>query len=171
MPAATWNNQTRTAWEDQFNRPTGEELVEHYEPQTRALFEHIITRLQKLGPLNIKLEWMGLPWRWCLLINPEDMPEDADRAWAYLVPQLEAPLLVMPIDLFLVEKLPMRRIKKHVREQVAKGRTIDHMTYAEWTVTAKTQLEDMMDMINRLYKLRHQTPESAPEQHTTKPTK
>ena len=159
MPAATWKKKHRTAWEDRFNRPTGEELVEHYNAQTRALFEHVLEKIRGLGPMTVSLEWMGLPWRWCLVIQPEDLDQQADRAWAYLVPDLEGPLLAMPIDLHLVDRLPMRRIKKHAREVVAKGRTIEHLTYAEWHVNAKTQFEDIMEMISRLYKLRHEEPE------------
>lgn len=158
MSAASWKQPSRIAWQDRFERPEEEQWLEHYNAQLRGVFTATRERLLGLGEMTERMDWMGAPWHWCLLINPADLPEERDRSWAYLTPAPEAPLLIMPVDLRMVDRLPMRRIKKHVRECVAKGKTVGQVTYAEWAISAKTQLEDIMEMVNRLYKLRQEDP-------------
>ncbi|MEM1165172.1 MAG: hypothetical protein AAGI30_02655 [Planctomycetota bacterium] len=158
MPQAAWEQRSLTAWESQFDRPTEAEVLSHYNQQTLGMFTLVREKLHKLGEMTEVMEYMGPPWHWCFLINPADAAEGRERSWAYLVPNTEVPLLAMPMDLTMVERLPMRRIKKHVREQVARGKKVGTITYAEWSINAKSQLEDIMEMVNRLYKLRTEDP-------------
>ncbi|MEM9082091.1 MAG: hypothetical protein AAGB34_00740 [Planctomycetota bacterium] len=154
MASVTWKKQTTLAWENRFEEPTQQELVEHYNQQLLNVYNAIFEKLRGLGEMNEQFVWMGAPWCWCTLVNPVDMDPERERSWAYVVADREQPLLVMPVDSETMEKLPMRRIKKHVRDFITRGKKVGDITYVEWPIAAKTQLEDIMDMVNRLYRHR-----------------
>lgn len=138
--------KTRLAWEDQFRIPTLDELRNHYPKQLGNLISLARERFLAFEGIEEEIVWQGLPWRWTLTYR---CPEDPTRAWAYLVPDPEKPKISMPLTQEMVGALPMRRLKKYVRDGVVFARRVENVYWATWEVTNRVQLDEVLDLAKR----------------------
>lgn len=144
----------RLPWEDQFRVPTLDDLRGHYPKQLGNLIEVARERLLQFNGVREEVSWQGLPWRWTLVYR---CPQDPVRAWAYLVPDPEKPKLSLPLTDEQVQALPMRRLKKFVRDGVLCARKVDSVYWATWDITNRAQLDEVLDLVRRKhqYVLQH----------------
>lgn len=84
------------------------------------------------------ITWKGVPWRWTIELKHEQM---ADKAWAYLVPQPEHPLLVLPISAEVVAGISMKKLNKPVRDAIIHAREVEGVRWAQWEIESKSQAE------------------------------
>jgi len=138
--------KTRLAWEDQFRMPSLDELRNHYPKQLGNLISAARDRLLEFDGVEEEIAWQGLPWRWTLTYR---CPEDPTRAWAYLVPDPEKPKISMPLTQEMVAALPMRRLKKFVRDGVVFARRVENVYWATWEITNRAQLDEVLDLAKR----------------------
>jgi hypothetical protein len=137
------------AWENRFQEPSPEDLGSHYNKQVRNLIESARERLSGFEGVEEVVSWEGLPWRWTMKFR---LPNDPTRAWAYLVPHPEGPQLAVPLTGEMIESLPLRRMKKHVRDGVAFGTRVDNVLWATWDIQTKSHLDDVLDVAKRKHK-------------------
>lgn len=138
--------KTRLAWEDQFRIPTLDDLRNHYPKQLGNLISLARERFLQFEGVEEEILWQGLPWRWTLTYS---CPEDPTRAWAYLVPDPEKPKISMPLTQDMVAALPMRRLKKFVRDGVLLARRVENVYWATWEITNRAQLDEVLDLAKR----------------------
>lgn len=137
------------AWENRFQTPEVEDLGSHYNKQVRNLIDSARELLSGFDGVEEQVSWEGLPWRWTMVFT---MPNDPTRAWAYLVPHPEAPQLSVPLTGEMIDALPLRRMKKHIRDGVAFGTRVDNTLWATWEITSKSHLQDVLDVAKRKHK-------------------
>lgn len=137
------------AWENRFESPEPEDLGSHYNKQVRNLIEAARERLFKYEGVEEHISWEGLPWRWTMVFT---LPNDPTRAWAYLVPHPDAPQLSVPLTGEMLDTLPLRRMKKHIREGVQFATRVDNTLWPTWDITSKSQLDDVLDVVKRKFK-------------------
>ncbi len=139
----------RTAWEDRFKQPAADDLSAHYNKQLGALFESARTKLVSYEGVEEEVVWQGLPWRWCLRYRTESDPTDA---WTYLVPDPLGPVMSVPLTTEMIESMPMKRLKKHIRDGVTFGKRVGNTVWATWQMTNKPQLDEVVDVAKRKHK-------------------
>lgn len=139
----------RTAWEDRFSEPSLEALTAHYGKQFSSLFDVARERLLDFESAGERVSWQGLPWRWCLVYGVEG---DNTPAFAYLVPDPEGVVLCVPLNQPIIESMPMKRLKKHIRDGVYLAKHVETTVWATWQVTARTQLDEVLDVAKRKHK-------------------
>jgi hypothetical protein len=139
----------RNAWEDRFKQPSADDLSAHYNKQLGALFEAARERLSGFDGVTEHVRWQGLPWRWCLRYETEGDPTDA---WTYLVPDPAGPILSVPLTCDMIDAMPMKRLKKHVRDGMTFGKRVGDVVWATWQTTNKPQLDEVLDISKRKHK-------------------
>ncbi len=136
-------------WEDQFRTPTVEGLRSHYDSQLCQLVETARKRLNVFEDVREEIQWMGLPWRWTLVYR---CPDDPTQAWAYLVPHRDKPIIATPLTTEMMNKLPMSRLRKFIREGLDEGRRVNGTYWVAWEVVNKTHLDLVLELLKRKHK-------------------
>ena len=139
----------RLAWEDRFSRPTLTELKGHYNKQLAGLYESARAKLLEFDGAEEELVWMGLPWRWTLRYRLEGAPPEA---WAYVVPDPLGVEVTIPLTTEMIDAMPTKRLKKHVRDGITFGKRVGEVTWASWQPATKGPLDEVLDVAKRKYK-------------------
>jgi hypothetical protein len=159
----------KTAWEDKFRVPTLQELLGHFhDKQIGQLFEAARGELLACGraaegglagsgAISEAIAWTGVPWRWTMVYTC-DSPAHAllglqpSHAWAYLVPDPVKVQICIPMSIPLIQMLPARRLKKFIRDGIIHARAVAGVHWPCYEVTARAQLDDIVDLAQRKYR-------------------
>ena len=95
--------------------------------------------------LRQTLEWRGIPWRWCLAYHQEK-----DRPRAFLVPEPGRVALAMSIPSAEIDAVGLRSFPRTVREGIVNATYVAGVLWAEWPLTAQTQIDDLVKLQSRL---------------------
>lgn len=139
----------RNPWDDRFAKPTDEALLELHPKTVRKLLEQARESLLAFEGASERLEWEGLPWRWSWSYTVE---ADPTRALAYLTPEPSRPQLSMPLTVEMVETMPVKRLKKHVRDGLLGARKVSEIRWASWEFHTKSDLDDLLDVVKRKHR-------------------
>jgi hypothetical protein len=132
------------AWRNQFAQPTTDTLLAEIDPERLKLVETLRDGLLALETAEETLGWHGIPWRWSLRYSIKK----ADRA--YIVPAPDAPSLAMPIRAAEIDAINLRSLSRPVREGVVNAAYVDGVLWAEWELTAQTQVSDLLSFLAKL---------------------
>lgn len=139
----------RSPWKNRFQTPDFDGLRAHYAKHLGDLFHSARERLHALSGMSERIEWLGTAWRWTYVYSHESAPA---RAWAYLIPNPEKPMLAAPMSIEFVRSLPMRRLKRYVRDGLCSAKRTGEILWPTWDVTGKSNLDDVMDLLGRAHK-------------------
>lgn len=135
---------SRVPWADRFRTPSVDDLLApHSEPMVE-LIESARARLCEFEGIQETIAWHGIPWRWTF-----EYQADGSPGWAYLIPEPDRPQLTLPLTAGVIESLPMRRLKKSIRDGIIQGREVRLTRWCSWDITTMTQLDDLMDLVKR----------------------
>jgi hypothetical protein len=140
----------RVAWEDKFRQPTQEELIRSITGAEPA--EHLRElrkRLLSLEGVNERVEWQGVPWRWTLVYS---CAMDPTRAFAYLVPDPAHPQVAIPLTVAMVQTIPLKRMKKAVRDGVMFSKFVAGVYWPCWQLEAFPQIDELSEILQRKYR-------------------
>ena len=135
----------RLPWTDRFSKPNLKQLRSHYDAAATNLFDEARRSVAEQDDVEERLAWQGLPWRWTLVF---EHPNDPTRAFAYLVPDPESVKISVPLTTDMIQRLPMRRMKKTIRDGIEMGNRIDSVVWACWDVATENQLQEIMDIVS-----------------------
>lgn len=133
----------RSAWNDRFRKPNAELLISEITKSLQPAAEVTRGHLLGLEGASEEISWQGVPWRWSLLFRHESI---AGRAWAYLVPQPNQPLLIIPLTAEAIAALPMRKLLKPVRDAITHAKQVDGIRWAQWEIQSKSQVETLVKL-------------------------
>lgn len=134
-------SKPRAAWEDRFRRPTVDELLEGLNKQLLSLAESWRERMSETPGVREDLAWQGIPFRWTLVYRSESRP---DRPIAYLVPQPVKAYVAIPIASDAVNRLPLRKLSKPVRDSLGAASLVNGQYWAQWDLQSKSQLDELL---------------------------
>ena len=140
----------RAAWEDRFNRPTIGALRASLSSAAAKLFTQLRRHLLALDGVTEGFSWHGDCWRWTI----EYYTDHSDEPLALLVPSPTDLQLAMPLEREFVRSLPMRRMKRSVREGIGLAQDPFDTRWGVWSIQSEGLLEDLTDLIE--HKLRDQ---------------
>lgn len=146
-------SKSRLSWEDKFRRPAAAELFAHYSSkQLASVAETARNRLLEFTEVRESIQWQGMPWRWTFTFTCE---LDPTRAWAYLVPDPVKLQLCIPLTTQMVQCLPMRRLKKVVRDGIVYSKFVAGTYWPCWEIPTKSSLDELLDLAARKHKYIH----------------
>jgi len=135
----------RSAREDRFREPTLEQLRAGLQEDAREAFDRLRDHLAGLDDVTESFGWHGSTWGWCL----EYRIEGEDGPMAMLAAMPDDPQLIMPIDKAFVDQLPVRRLKRGIRDGLELGLEPFDVPWAIWSVHPPNILDELVDLINR----------------------
>ncbi len=135
----------RLPWTDRFSKPDIKQLRAHYDAASTDLFDEARRAVSERNSVEERLAWQGLPWRWTLVF---EHPNDPTRAFAYLVPDPNSIKISVPLTTDMIQRLPLRRMKKTIRDGIESGNRIDAVVWACWDVATENQLQEILDIVS-----------------------
>lgn len=132
--------KARSTWEDRFNRPTVDELVEAVPKMYLPAFESARAGLLELG-LSESLGWHGVPWRWSLAYGAKE------RVLGYLVPSPVRPVLALPVPLAVANGLSPKKFSKAVRDSLAHAPVVGDVKWPSWELIGRGQAEELVALV------------------------
>lgn len=133
----------RSAWSDRFRKPNADLLISEITKSLQPAAELLREQLLDMDGVTEEISWQGVPWRWSVLFRHEAI---AGRAWAYLVAQPQAPMLVIPLTAEAITALPMRKLLKPVRDAITHAKQVDGIRWAQWEIQSKSQVETLIKL-------------------------
>ncbi len=140
----------RSAWDDRFNQPTIAKLKAGLGEPAGTLFEALRSNLLGLDGVSEGFAWHGACWRWTI----EYRTKHSDDPLAVVVPSPSDLQLAVPLDPDFIRSLPMRRMKRAVRDGVDLAQEPFDTHWGVWSIQAEGLLDDLVDLIE--LKLTHQ---------------
>jgi hypothetical protein len=142
-----WGNVTKTTWSDKFRQPRAEELRAGLSKSVQQVFDDARERLSELDAGCEWLVWQGVPWRWTFVYMNAGAAES--RAFAYLIPDPARLQICVPLSDEVIERLPLKRMKKSIRDGIVFARHVAGVSWPTWDVATKTALDEVFELIAR----------------------
>lgn len=146
----TAHTPKRVAWDDRFREPAVDELFKGVSSHGGAeQFKELRKRLGAFQGVQERVQWQGVPWRWTLVYSCD---LDPTRAFAYLVPDPAKPQIAIPLTVAMVESLPLKRMKKAVRDAVLLSKFVAGVYWPSWTLEAGVPVDELAEILQRKYR-------------------
>ncbi|GAB4189221.1 MAG: hypothetical protein Kow00105_03730 [Phycisphaeraceae bacterium] len=143
----------KSAWEDRWVQPTLEQLLEPLDEQRRKVVDILIENIEAFPGVERRLIWHGTSWRWTIQFVVFGEDQKLIDTLVYLVPNPESPTVCVPLKPAEVEKLPLKRLNRYIRDGIRVAKRAVEVYWTNWTPTAVTETEHLMDLIKRRHKL------------------
>jgi hypothetical protein len=143
----------RTPWEDRFSTPTEEALLADVAPPGGAGVREVIERLGALTGLERSVAWQGVPWRWTIVFRRagEEASLTPPPAFAYVIPHPVAPGVCVPLPAAVAAGLPMKKLKKGIKDVLAHAPVVDGVHWASWELAGDGAVDaaDVVEIAER----------------------
>ena len=159
--AATYN--APLAWQDRFAKPSFDALLHEQKVQPRRILQLLCEYLDALPNVKRQVIWYGDAWKWTFEYTLHDARGRKLDTLCYVVPRTDAPILSVPLAESIIEKLPMRRLSKIVREGIKGAKCAISVHWATWTPTTQSDVTHLQDLLRRKHKLTLGAAEPQPE--------
>ncbi len=132
-------------WRDRFIEPSPSQLRNGLSTEASPFFDQTRTYLQDLKDVRESVEWYGNCWCWTLTYR---VPGEGDPI-AVLIPSPEDLQMGMLVEPPFVDGLPLRRLKRGVRDGLDLASEPFDTRWAVWSMGAGTILDDLQDLVRR----------------------
>ncbi len=136
---------TITAWQDRFRTPDPATLRKTVDPESVESFDRVRSFLRGVDDVSETLGWHGPTYCWCF----EYHLAGRDEPLAILIPSPIDLQLAMPIDTAFLDQLPIRRMKRAIRDGLDLASPPFDTTWAIWSLAPGSMLEDLEDLVGR----------------------
>ncbi len=137
----------RQPWHDRFERPTLEQLRKSFNPDSRRLFDQARSILKDELELGERLDWLGLPWRWSCVYADRNAEPGESRGFAYLIPDPAGLHLCVPLTARDIALLPVRKLKKPIRESLVHARNAAGVWWPSWELASPAALDEVFELV------------------------
>jgi hypothetical protein len=143
----------RLAWEDRWSQPTVDQLLDPLNPPHKRVFTQLMEHLESLDRVQKTILWYGDAWKWTLQYNLLDAKGHRLDTVAYLVPKADGPLICVPFADDQIERLPMRRLPKIVREGIRAAKCALSTHWATWQPSQASEAVQLTELVKRRHKI------------------
>lgn len=143
----------RDAWQDRWAKPTLEDLLGPHKVQSRKVLQNLMDHVQALPGVRQNIIWYGEAWKWTLQYTLHDTKGRQIDTLCYLVPRLEQPIVSVPLSDAVIDKLPIRRLPKLVRDGIRSAKFAVSTHWANWTPSLLGDANNIFELLKRKHKL------------------
>lgn len=133
-----------SAWADRFNVPTVAQLQAGLPARSVPVFKHTRRMLHDLELTHETPQWRGECWKWTIEFS--SAPRQAPMA--ILIPSPENLQFAVPVTNEFLQSLPMKRLKKAIREGLDLAAEPFDTNLAVWFLS-ETLISDLEDLLRR----------------------
>lgn len=171
--------QNRLAWDDRWSQPSLEQLLHPLKVQPRRLFDQIIGKVTSLSNVDRAIIWYGPSWKWTIYYtlpantlvhlpplggsgsstagtgasanagHPASSKNSDPETLCYLVPNHQNPLICVPLSDAVIDRLPLKRLNRFVREAIASSKCAVTIHWAIFAPTTLAETSYLVDLIER----------------------
>jgi hypothetical protein len=153
MTAAATMTRSRTPWEDRFTTPTEDALLADVAHPGGAALRDVLERLGAMAGLERGVAWQGVPWRWTIVFRRagEEASLTPPPAFAYVIPHPVQPGVCLPLSAAVAAALPVKKLKKGVRDVLVHAPVVDGVHWASWELAGEGSVEvaDVIEIAER----------------------
>ncbi len=139
-------------WQDQWSKPSIDQLLVALEDQHREVLCNFFERLETLDCLQQSLTWQGSGWHWAIQYDLTDPQGNQLETFCYVIARPEVPFACMPLTRETYHRLPMRRLPKLMRTAVRSAKCCVTTHWTTVNLTANSDLEHLMDLAKRKHR-------------------
>lgn len=139
----------RAAWTDRFNAPSVKALRQGLPAPARPLFDRVHRCMTGLDGVEETFSWYGEGWNWTI----EYRTKHCDDPLAVIIPAPTDLQLAVPMDLDFSRSLPVKRMKRAVRDGLELAQEPFDTRWAVWSLIANGLVEDLEGLVEQ--KLKH----------------
>lgn len=140
-------------WENRWSEPTADQLMENIIVDRRSYVAELRKYIHEFERYEENVQWSGAGWHWSLAYRLPGAPDEARDTFAYIVPRPNEPLFCVTLTDNLMQKLPVRRLNRAVRENLRSAKRGIALHWATWTPNMNTEVEHLKDLLKRKNKL------------------
>src|SRR5262245_29519648 len=137
------DSYVRPSWLDRFQKPTARQLREAMPNAARHVFDAARKRLLDLDNVQEDLTWFGDCWYWSF----EYRTRLSKEPLAVLIPSPHDLQLALPLDREFTSSLPIKRMKRAVRDGLELAQEPFDTRWGIWSLTGNGLLDDLQDLI------------------------
>jgi len=141
-------------WYNRWAQPSLEELIAPLSTARKATFDTLIKELDQVKELNRSLDWYGPGWHWALAYTFKDEEAGDLGVLCYIVPNPEATEIVVPLADEHIEKLPIKRLNKLIREGIDVAKCAVETHWAAWSPVNQSEVNHVLDLLKRLRQIK-----------------
>ncbi len=146
-------------WQDRWTQPTLKELLGSLGKPLGRTVDKLVQRLDELEGVEHAMTWYGPSWGWTVEFTIPGEPDGRGnskrgqrRPLAYLVPNLDGPLLSVPISIPLMDQLRPKRLRRYIKDSLESAKhSVDHY-WATWTFTNQAEVDLLFEIIERKHR-------------------
>ena len=142
----------RLPWEDRWSEPTVDQLLESVDPEPRGLLEMIVRELDGFDGVAQQVVWYGPGWNWTIQYQIQVAVDAPTNILCYLVPKRERPVVCVPLRARDINRLPVKRLNRIIREGIRNAKCAVTVSWATFTPSNESDAEHLVDLIKRKHK-------------------
>jgi len=135
-------------WQDRFQTPDVATLRKAVDPESVESFDRVRSYLRDIEGVTETPGWHGTTYCWCL----EYRLPGREEPLGILIPSPIDLQLAMPIDVPFLDQLPIRRMKRAIRDGLDLASPPFDTTWAIWSLTPGSFLDELEDVVDRRVK-------------------
>lgn len=139
----------REAWKDRFNQPSVRDLRKALSDEVAETLASVRKHLQSMDGVEEAMEWYGHSWYWTITYRTNL----SDDPLAVVIPSPEDLQIAVPVAPDFADSLPLKGMKRALREGLDLAREPFHTRWAVWSLMTPRLIDDLLDLID--LKLRH----------------
>jgi hypothetical protein len=138
----------RLPWKDRFKEPSPADLRGGLEKPVVRTFDRARDHLRKVSGVRETVGWYGQSGCWTLEYRLTGHREP----FAVLIPSPEDLQLAMPLEAAFITTLPLKRMKRGVRDGLELANEPFDTNWGVWSLAPDGLLEDLKDLLDRRVK-------------------
>ena len=151
----------RLPWEDRWAQPSLDQLVDPIESQPAEAIQSLMAQIEGLDRVHRSVTWYGPAWKWTIEYQLVNEAGQDLGVLCYVVPSTASPVVCVPMTVSVIERLPMRRLNRFIRNSVRSAKCAVAIHWALWNLNTPAEVVHLMDLIKRKHKLVSAPPETA----------
>ena len=142
----------RLPWEDRWTQPTAEQLLKAVNSESRSVLAKIMRALNGYDGVTQQVVWYGPGWNWTIQYQIQVAVDAPTNILCYLVPKRERPVVCVPLRARDINRLPVKRLNRIIREGIRNAKCAVTVSWATFTPSNESDAEHLVDLIKRKHK-------------------
>jgi hypothetical protein len=120
-----------------------------------------MNELTPLHGVQRSILWYGPAWKWTIHFTLPPQNRKGAKAsqqsaepdtLCYLVPRVESPMVCVPLSDAVIEKLPMARLSRMIRDGIKMAKCALAIHWACWNPSNQGEVAHIVDLVKRRHK-------------------
>jgi hypothetical protein len=146
--------QNQTPWENRWSAPDRNQLLDGIsDPNRRKLIAGLAEKFVGFEGVEELIIWHGTAWKWTFQYSLRNASGQEVDVLAYIVPEPLLPVVCIPLRQTVLEKMPIKRLNRFIREGLRIAKCAVELHWAMWNPNASTECDHLIDLFKRKHKL------------------